>query len=280
MIAADIQESNFNKNLTNGYDLSILLGMDSFIYSISDESRQVLALRAYSFEKAVSDFSRIITALQELLQQDKKLQLAYRKVRLGLVNKKSTLVPNPFFDENQKATYLDKVTRLSDSDLIKVDHLEPLAAKNVYLVNRDVIKLLRNQFPNLQLYHSFSSLLLGLRQNTEHSTGATLYGNVREQVLQLVYFDGKDLVFSNSFGFHSSKDFIYFVMNVYHQFKLSPEEVPFVISGQIVEDSEIYHLLYRYIRHLKIIELPAQFQIGQELAREPQHFYFDLFSLA
>jgi len=46
-----------------------------------------------------------------------------------------------------------------------------------------------------------------------------------------------------------------------------------------VEDSEIYHLLYRYIRHLKIIELPQSIQFGEAVTKQNPHFFFDLFSL-
>ena len=279
MTTIDIQEVNFNKKSTSLYDLSILLGVDSFIYCISDSNHQVLALKNYTFDKTVNNFSKLKIPLAEIIKKDSNLQVSYNSVKLALLNKATTLVPQMLYDDKQKASYMDKVTKLKDDQLIKTDQLDRLSANNVYLANRDVTTLLRNTFPNLQIYHAITPLLLGFRQMMSQLTGQNLFGNIRDNLVQLFYFDGHDLVFSNSFEFHSSKDFIYYVMNAYHQFELSPDEIPFYMSGQIVEDSEIYHLLYRYIRNLKKVELPGSLQLGTQMENQEPHFYFDLFSL-
>ena len=68
-------------------------------------------------------------------------------------------------------------------------------------------------------------------------------------------------------------------MLLYDQFKLNPETDPIHIAGQIVEDSEIYHLLYRYVRHLNLVSGPSYYRFSQLFDTLPQHFYFDLYSL-
>ena len=279
MITIDIQEDNFNKKSTSSYDLSILLGMDSFVYFIGDVQRNVLAYKTYVFEEKEKDFSKLKAPLQAVLLNDKLLKLPYRKIKLSLLHPISTLIPNALYDENQKVAYLDKLTKLSDDDIIKVDELADLEMKNVYLVNKDITKLIRSYFPNAKFFHSTSALLLGLKKYVQHTNGQMIFGNVRDKTIQIIYFDGNNLVFSNRFEFHSAKDFIYYVMNVYDQFNLKPETVPFVISGEVVAESEIYHLLYRYIRNLKMIKLPGAYQFGTQMKGHNQHFYFDLLSL-
>ena len=77
----------------------------------------------------------------------------------------------------------------------------------------------------------------------------------------------------------SSQDFAYFILNVYEQFKLSAETTPLSISGSLTEDSDLFKVIYRYIRYIGFVNTPSYFRFGQQFTGIPQHFYFDLFSI-
>lgn len=278
-LTLEILENTFNSKNTGDYTLSILLGMDSLVYTICDHQQAVLVLNSYSLGKEVNHPSKLESALAEVLNSDNLLNLPYREVRVAIQNNSSTLVPDELYDDKQKAAYLVRMAPHSDHDLIKVDDLRNLQLKNVYLVPKGIINRIRDHFTNVKFYHSFTPVLQQYKKIAGSRIGQTIFANVRQQQVQICYFDGKELVFNNSFPFLSSKDFIYFVLNVFHQFNLKPEAIPVILSGQIVEDSEIYKLLYRYIRHIQLINLPDDNRLGEQFDSVPHHFYFDLLTL-
>ena len=93
-------------------------------------------------------------------------------------------------------------------------------------------------------------------------------------------FEDKGLLFSNAFPYQSAKDFIYFLLLPYQQFGLKPGKTPVYLSGQLVEDSEIYREALRYLKGPRFVEPPAFFHLGSRINQEPRHFYFDLLGLS
>jgi hypothetical protein len=51
------------------------------------------------------------------------------------------------------------------------------------------------------------------------------------------------------------------------------------LAGQILENSEIYKSLYRYVRNIAFITPPAGIQLNASFKNVPTHYYFNLFSL-
>ena len=87
------------------------------------------------------------------------------------------------------------------------------------------------------------------------------------------------MIFSNQFPFATEKDFLYYVMLVYSQFKLNPEETPLHISGQLVRESAIFKNLYRYIRNISFLNISDTHQLNKHLTEHPSYFYFDLLAI-
>ena len=83
-------------------------------------------------------------------------------------------------------------------------------------------------------------------------------------------------MFFNTFYFSKPSDLLYFVLLTYKQFELNPLEIPLTLSGNVLEDSEIYKLLVRYIRTLRFAELPEGFKLPEHSKNLQPHFWFDL----
>lgn len=275
----EVQEDNFVKKYTQTYDLSILIGMDRFCFMVSDPQQNVLLLRNYTFSEENSRMSSLEAELKELYISDKILKLAFKRVRIGLVHDKNTLVPKGMFEKETASTYLENVVSYPTDDHIDFELLKVCEIVNVHATNADIINQLKGYFPGAHIYHTLSPIILGFRMITEHQRGKQVCLNIRDRVLHILLFDGKKLLFCNTFHYQSSKDFIYYVMLIYDQFKLKPEVDGIHLAGTIVENSEIYHLLYRYVRHINIISAPAYYRYGKKIDKAPTHFYFDLLSL-
>jgi hypothetical protein len=89
-------------------------------------------------------------------------------------------------------------------------------------------------------------------------------------------FERRNLVFFNTFDFTKPADLLYYILLAYKQFDLNPLEVPLALSGTLLEDSEIYRLLLRYVRSMHFLPLPDGFQLPDAANALPAHYWFDL----
>ena len=103
--------------------------------------------------------------------------------------------------------------------------------------------------------------------------------HVKGRFFQAILLKDGNLMFINTFQFQSSKDFIYYVLLLFDQFDLKQEEVNLMLSGQLIKDSEIYRLLFRYIKKVNFIQHPSFISFGPKMKTKPSYYYFDIFSL-
>lgn len=275
----EIKENAFVKKYTDTYDLSILVGVDRFSFLVSDPQQNILLLRSYAFSPGINVLGQLTEPLKDIYIKDDVLKNSFRSVIIGLINSKQTMVPLDLFDPDQKELYLNNVVQYPASDTVSYDQARPLGLVNLYASNSAIVTQLYGYFPKALIRHASSALILGHRKIAENRTGRQICINVRSGNLQISLFDNKELLFYNSFVFQSSTDFIYYVMLVFDQFGLKPEGNTVHISGQIVQDSEIYHLLFRYIRHLDMLTIPSFYKLGKNGKNINPHHYFDLFSM-
>ena len=279
MISFELTEPSFDKKNTTDYELSVLLGADSLSYCIIDKTNRVLSVVKCDFPDA-SEGQGYADRLETIILRNVPLQQSYRAVYVGVFNLTSTLVPTRLYDAEEKSTYLEKMLPLSGSYEVRVDSITSASAEHVYVLEDSISKVLKSYFSGAEIIHSATALYSGVRRLAQANTEKCIYLNVRPEALQITFFDGGEFVFYNSFTYSSSKDFIYYVMLVYDQFNLKPDTTPIHLSGELMEDSEMYHLIYRYIRYLKLVEVPEWIELSEQWVNRPQHWFFDLFCLS
>ncbi len=275
-INKDIVEDTFIKKNTSIYELSILIGMDSFDYMVLDSQQKVLALRSYSLDPRLGPSA---SQLKTIAQEDKLLQPAYRNARAGFVSRESTLVPRRLFNEKEKRAYLEQSAQLESGVNVLADALPALDIYNIYALSPETEDFARASFPGARLFHLGTALLEGLRQHAARDQGHKVYAHIQEGLLYLLVFNSGELLYFNTFSYKSAKDFIYYLLLAFQQFGLKAKDVPAFFSGQLVEDSEIYREAQRYLGDIHFMKAPAFFKLGPKLSKEPQHLYFGLLSL-
>ncbi len=274
----EILEDTFAKNSSPSYNLSLLISEDRLSYMITTKAHGLLVLRRYAYPQQEPAIA-LPDLLKPIFGQDELLGLPYGKVRIALSYPAFSLIPKRLYDPTQKALYLKNLTAGAENMQLFSDSIETLEIQNVFGIKPSVENTLLQHFPNAGLHHCHSALILGFHSLAAKQKNSTVFLNVQHRNLQILAFEGDKLLLCNSFRFRHPNDFIYYVMMVYDQLRLDPEEVAAGLAGQIVEDSRIYHLLYRYIRHLYKIRPPEYLQFGKQFASTARHFHFDLYSI-
>ena len=77
----------------------------------------------------------------------------------------------------------------------------------------------------------------------------------------------------NCFEFKTKEDFIYYILFTAEQLHLNPEEFELILLGDIEKESELYTILYQYIRTIKFYSPTKTHDI---LGSVSNHAYFSL----
>ena len=278
-INTEIFKSSFSKKNAAQYKLSILFGVDSLSYSVCSPSKELLVLKKINFGEKLSLFS-LSKHLEDIFQQEENLSLPFQSVSIQWIAPHFTIIPNNLYSAEDIKQYLIPLREpIKEAEKYASDKLVSINSHLIYSIPAEIKQLLNNQFSrNYQLKHSFSSLIDEFSRQA--GSGKEVFLNVRDYSLQAFFFDNKELIFVNQFTFQSEKDFLYYILLVYDQFKLNQTEVPLKIAGSLSTNSTIYNQLYRYVQHISFIDLPIIFQTDLDLKEHPQHLFFDVLHTA
>ncbi len=273
-----IVEENLSKKFSSTKELSILIGMDSFAYIINDENLYVQILKEYTFKplQPNQDWSKTIGPI---IEEDAHLKASFNHIWVGVDHQVATLVPNRLFHPDQKLAYLENLTELQDQDELVKDDLNHLSAKLIYPFNKTLQATFHKYFPGYRSYHLVTTLIRALRVHTAQQNGYHLFVLFRSNSLRVVLYDKNDLLFINHFSYQSATDAVYYLLMVIDQFSLSTMELPVYVAGHLLKDSEIFRLMARYLKSIRFLTAPPQFDMGSQLQRYPEYFFYDLLSL-
>jgi hypothetical protein len=279
-VIQEIQEYNFSNKNSSSYDLGIAVSQDRLAYYISDKQGDVLLLRSSQIRSRSGVPEGWFGDLKSTIQEDADLRDPFHSMKTGVVNPFSVLVPARLYKKEEARTYLGGLLELDEEETSHgVDYIPSLDTYNVFAIDHHLSDWLKDQFPGHGIHHISSGLLEAWLAIAKKREGAQVFINVFDRFFLIAYFERGELIFSNHFTYRTSKDFLYFAMLAYDQFRLAPENIPASISGLILPDSEIHNLLFRYIKDVRFLPAPSFLNFSPQFEQIPGHQYFDLFSL-
>lgn len=282
-VSTSVIKTSFSKNNIHQYKLSILCGVDSLSYCIYSQTEEVLVLKKIELvaPPALNNEAIFSTTFTEIWNRDAILSYAFPIIDIAFVRPNYTIIPNKLYQAANKASYLTPLkTNSAIPELYQANNLPAIDAKLVFSLPQSAIEFFESKYTtNIKYYNSFTPLINGIAKEMQTLSGKHIWLNIYVNVLQIILFDGQVLIFSNQFSFDTEKDFIYYTLLIYNQFKLDPEVTPIHISGQLVKKSVIYNNLYRYIRNIYFSEIKDSYQLNTELTSHPNYFFFDLLSI-
>jgi hypothetical protein len=253
----------------NDNNLFVLIGANRLSYFITSPKQEIILQAVENFENEV---------LSSFFEHERYFNLNFDTVKVGFVTPYSTLVPNMIYQESAAATYLENSFRVPHQHYLLTDNLPSFQCQNIFLAPIEVYNFLQNKFDNIQFFHAGTPLLLAWQQKAVQFQNTSIFINVIGKQFQIAAFQREKLLLFNTFEFKSAKDFLYYTLLVFDQVKLPTETSKLFLSGEVMQDSEIYKLLYRYIRKIEFINRPTAFQFNEQFADQPKHFNFDLYS--
>ena len=268
----------FEVKNTSAYQLVIQIGLDAILLVVNEKAKnKYIAFEKYTLQNTYN-FDVLSELLDEVLNKSSLIKHKYKSVACIIVNNLSTLVPSPFYDSADKATYLKFIVSLQGDELILVDEIKNIDAKNIFALSIKIKAKLDYLYSNISYHHYSSCLINGLLIQAKNQTAKKIYVHVGASHVEFVFIEGKNLLFYNTFNYHTAEDFIYYLLFVFEQLQLNPEKTEVNLVGEIEKSSAIYALIQKYIRNIKFAERIDTADYSYQLQTLPKHYYFTLFN--
>jgi Protein of unknown function (DUF3822) len=275
-----ISAADESLSLENSYDLYLIIGTDLIQFTLIDNDRnKFVALHDYNIAGIKpEDFNDRIEATllgDELIGKYKN---NFRKVVISLMGNRSTIVPNAFYDDSKKNEIFAFNHELNSEEVLMADKVRQIDSTLLFTASKSMINFL-NQFFNDKVYHNAcNSLIEGIFLQHKNHEEKIVSVNVSHTFFDLIITEGKKLHYHNSFSYHSTEDFIYYILFACEQLQLNPETTHFYFSGMIEKNSALYLLAQKYVRHLHFTQRPDFCDYAYRLNEVPQHYHYQLYN--
>ncbi|MGA2822714.1 MAG: DUF3822 family protein [Bacteroidales bacterium] len=259
-----IDESFDTKDLRK-YDLTFEIGEKTFGYSVLDVEKNKFIALGY-FRNHLADVADSFSWLGG----------QFHSVKGIIGNSRFTLIPEALFLESEKESYFNFLHEKESGEAVFSDRLGHLGIYTVYSIPGHFRKEIDKIFPKVTLCHISSVLIGNIWMNVKNIAGRKVYLNLREGQFDLLVFEGKDLKYCNAFHFLTPEDIAYYVIFVFEQLNLNPEEISLALLGNVDKFSPVYDLLFRYIRNIEFVSRNEGFNYSYLFNDIPGHFYYAL----
>lgn len=258
--------NNINTNQPNRLSVQITLTGLSFL--VSSQDGEVLFFSENNFDTPHTP-EELLFELTGIISEEELLQNNFESVNLIYTTHNYTLVPGTLFDESKASEYLKFNTKILGTDYISYDEIESQNTVIVYVPFVNINNYIFEKYGSFKYYHASTLLVQNLLTIEKHSQSTKVYLHILKDQFECIIFTNGKLQLCNSYTHKTAEDFIYYILFCFEQLKLNPDRVDTVLCGNITTESELYDILYTYVRNVSFINhsLP---QLADEKAH--QHY--------
>ena len=258
------------------HHLSIQININAFSFALLDLlNQEYIALEHFDIENC-SNYDSLCEKIDEIIYQHNILQQEFKSSSVAISNHINTLTPKILFQEDIGKEVLNFNHPILKNEQETNDWLRSIQAFNSYIIPSQLERCIKKHFDGIIWKHDSTILIESILNQFKLQEGEKIYLSIQNNYFELIILNGKKLIFFNSFKYKTAEDLIYFVLFTCEQLNLNPEQVPLIIFGEIEEDSKIYQLLFRYVRHIDFTKRNPNYKYSFVLDTLKEHFYYKL----
>jgi hypothetical protein len=231
--------------------LSLRFAPDGFSVLLADASYRPAFLKQFTYDSTVSPAMYPAECIRIL--EEHSLGGFEGETVIIEDSRAFTVLPSPYFDESMAEALLEKAVIMEQDR--KVGH-RYLRERDLYIVfaYRTELELLKEYAKGeVKILHTAECLvsLSDQIQASDHQRGFIL-AEVQAYTLFLLVVREDGIRLLNRYALKDSSDFVYHTLNTVRQMELDRENIPVYLSGIIHEEHELFGLLGKYIRQVKV----------------------------
>ena len=266
-------ESEHFKNL----ELSIQLMLDGFSFSIlNSDLNKIVAIVSYDFTD-IQHPLQLLEKIKKIYAENSLLKMTFQNINVSHINQVSTLVPTPLFDDDKLDSYLGLNHKILENEYLAYDIIEQVDLANIYSPYTEINDYIFENYGEF-IYKHFSSVLIETFIDKHKENTLKMFVHVQNKQFEVIVIDNKKLLVYNSFLYQNEEDFVYFILFIAEQLKINPEEFALELYGEIEANSELFKLLYKYVRNVSFGSRTDNKLYSHELDKINEHRYLVLFN--
>jgi hypothetical protein len=204
----------------------------------------------------------------------------YRKKILVYSGHRFTLVPEQFLENRELIEkYFDINFSKEEKETLHKDHIDVLKTYNVFGIDESAQKFI-GQVDFDIVIHSMSTYLKSIITTLNITESNSIFIDVQNTYFTVTLFQYGILQLCNAFPYRSSEDILYHIINISKHFNLDPDKETYRFSGILFQDSQLYKILYKYLRQPELMEHPSGLNYHSSVNTIPRHIYYNVFALA
>ncbi len=244
IIAQQTMKQSLNK-------LIIQVSLQKFTFIVQEiESKQIhhFVSEGLNQNRTIEDQLHALFAKHEILSDSFEDIIVLHDSNLN------TFVPTAIFDETAMGSYLQYNTKVFSSDFFAFDALANQTINNVYIPYVQINNVLFDKLGAFTYQNINTALVEHIIERAANSTEIEVYAYVQKDHFELVVTQAGQLLLFNSFLYATAQDFIYYLLFVYEQLKLDPENIRLKLMSRIEKEDALFEQAYTYIRHVDLLE--------------------------
>ncbi len=271
-------ENHMTQPITNNNTLHInkslsvqisLTGL-SFLVTTSD-NKEVLYFLEEKYESSATP-EELLTTIESTINSNEALQHSFNQVTLLYATNLYALVPYPLFDEAKASEYLKFNSKILANDFISHDTLKNQDIVIVYVPYININNYFFEKYGSFQYFHATSILIPTILKAEKFLKEPKVYINIQSESFDCIVVKEGNLKLCNTFSYRTPEDFIYYLLFCMEQLKLNPERTEVVLMGAIEKESDIFEILYTYVRNVSFASDNFSKVSFSEKTNQHQHF--------
>ncbi len=236
-------DRSFNPNSSEIYSLSVQANTGGLAFSVFDKpANQVVLFRKYRFDQVIliSDLQKRIT---DVLDNDDVLGLKFADIRFIGYTRRTTLVPEKYYDAASAAKYLSINDGEEPSGSIHSTLISP-GIYNVFSLPDEVLSILSLFFKKVEVLSQTTTFLKRIVSPDDFTK--RVYLGLYPDFFDIACTGPGGLLLYNTFQYASETDLLYYILFVYNMMGFEPGAVPLIISGEQSSKSTCLDILRQY----------------------------------
>lgn len=243
-------DSNFIKENSSQYILSIRYATDGLSFCVHDQNNRLLVFFLQPFNLEGTD--AVIAKVKKIMVDDLLLNLKYKKVFLIPCNKEKILLPAHAFNKNTLADMYRLCFQPHKNDTLIFRKIRIMESYIVEALPRSFVTFLTARYQSLCIVNSAYPFIIhslsGILFNADH-----MFIDIHDQYFDLLLTRNNDVVLFNSFTYGSVNDIIYYCLNCLKQCSISKDNLQTTISGNLVNDPMLADTLSKFIPNISVL---------------------------
>lgn len=263
--ALHYQNLSFGPDKAERCRLKVMVAPDGVSWMVKEEHGPVQVFDSWQFPPA-----RTAQALRKILQQDALLTYPFSGQEVLFMMPATVCVPTRMFDAEASAAYLNALTGQTFAS-VQHDYTKDGEQAVVSGFSPEIEDIIRYFFPKCTTRLQPAGLLDFWLQASP-SDAAAVFVHIRPSYIQVCGYERGNLLFFNTFKYEKPSDVLYFTLLVYDQLHLKPANDPLYISGDLLQEADIYRQYERFIRNIHFLQVKPLPGLPDNMA---SHLYLD-----